>query len=215
MSLGGAERSSERFRKQKVAPNAREERRFLQTDPVAMRKMRRRRGVGADMFQGEQKRWWVQSLVVVDPEPSGHHHRAHGSPARLATLCVMSSALDWLRFELYLQPQLRSLRLSLCTVPTPLPLKAFIMRQTLARRVINPTYLARNSRSCMLSVPSRVRRPGPNVVWTAANLDEAKRRVIGSYREWIRAVRDIRMRRTSKTADTRNHRLPRYNSSTP
>jgi len=52
--------------------------------------------------------------------------------------------------------------------------------------VINPTHLAQRTRQCM-SLPMVMRFT--KAYFAAVNWSDAKRRVLKSYREWIRAVR--------------------------
>lgn len=55
--------------------------------------------------------------------------------------------------------------------------------------VINPTYLARRTRSC--THPSIMGPQGRTLTGgTAVNWQDAQKRVIKSYREWLRAVRE-------------------------
>jgi NADH dehydrogenase (ubiquinone) 1 alpha subcomplex subunit 6 len=54
--------------------------------------------------------------------------------------------------------------------------------------VINPTYLAQRTRQCG-SLPADAYEIGRTDVPAAVNWADAKRRVLKSYREWIRAVR--------------------------
>lgn len=63
------------------------------------------------------------------------------------------------------------------------------MRPTLVRCIIQPTALAKKTRSCQqfchLSLSGDVHA---NLFILAANVNDARQRVIHSYREWLRAV---------------------------
>ena len=57
--------------------------------------------------------------------------------------------------------------------------------QTAGRMVINPTYLAQRTRTCMASPREYLLKANP---LPAVNWADAKRRVFKSYRDWLRAV---------------------------
>jgi hypothetical protein len=54
--------------------------------------------------------------------------------------------------------------------------------------VINPTYLAQRTRQCESALRGRGVPARANCESVAVNWSDAKRRVLGSYREWIRSV---------------------------
>jgi NADH dehydrogenase (ubiquinone) 1 alpha subcomplex subunit 6 len=62
-----------------------------------------------------------------------------------------------------------------------------------AKMVINPTYLAQRTRSCMCYSSTNHWGSRDANTCTAVNLHDAKRRVIHSYRDWIRSVRCSRL----------------------
>ena len=55
---------------------------------------------------------------------------------------------------------------------------------------INPTYLAQRTRSCKLHYHNVYRCQAADHVFQATNWADAKNRVLKSYREWLRAVRN-------------------------
>lgn len=58
-----------------------------------------------------------------------------------------------------------------------------------ANMVINPTYLAQRTRSCKANTSTKHWEARIANESTAVNWNDAKRRVIHSYRDWVRSVR--------------------------
>jgi hypothetical protein len=58
-----------------------------------------------------------------------------------------------------------------------------------AKMVINPTYLAQRTRSCQSNTHTEHWTSTKANTGTAVNWTDAKKRVIHSYRDWLRSVR--------------------------